>query len=346
MNFFKKLFGKTSSPTSNQATQSSSDSNKSREEELSRMLQQMNIGDKTPEMFENELIESLMRYHNNPDEVPEINIKNQDGEVVPPHIAFPELYQTWSGIQSPWDRVSVLFRHWDDSFFDSLEKWQVIERFTKDRYATKAMEYMETEINDEDLKDPRIAVALSKMYRSLDLKEASTASAKSAYQLDPSLHIVRAEYATALHLSSDADEQKQSHSLMNELVESRIKESPDENISLLNFFAFSPNYIDSSIYILMYLTAGKCDISTWEHLAKEYYHCPIFRFEHAVFLSQNGESIRSMSKLNSLADEFPWFKDGVLTFIDTIHQYRKQTNNPSGMEKELQRMLEYKATWN
>jgi len=317
MNLFKKLFGKSEKTKSNTATSGQSNT---KEEEIKRMLKQMNISDKTPEMFHDELVDSLMRYNNDPVDIPEIKITNQDGKNLPPHIAFTELYQQWNEIQSPWDRRSLLFNHWDEANLDNLEKWQIIDRFVRDRYAPKAFQYVQTHISEEDLKNPKNAVALSKMYRSLDDKSSALKLAKSAYELDPDNDETKVEYATVLHLMQAPEDQELSHKLMSEVIENRIKASEDENISLLNFFSFSPNYIDSSIFTMMYLMMGKSDIPTWEHFANEYYHCPYFRYEHSVFLSQNGESMRAMAKMNSLANEFPWHKDAVNSFIDTIHR--------------------------
>ena len=342
MNFFKKLFGKSEKPKSNTAT---SGHTNTKEEEIKRMLKQMNISDKTPEMFHDELITSLMRYKNDPLDEPAIKITDQNGKVLPPHIAFGELYQQWNEIQSPWDRRSLLFGHWDDSFLDDLEKWQILDRFVRDRYAPKALQYSQTYITDEDLKNPKIVVALSKMHRSLDDKTSALKLAKSAYELAPNNDGTKAEYATVLHLMQDHADQELSHKLMSELVKDRITASEEENISLLNFFSFSPNYIDSSIFTMMYLTMGKGDIPTWEHFANEYYHCPFFRYEHSVFLSQNGEAMRAMAKMNSLANEFPWHKDAVNSSIDTIHQMRRQTNNPNAMEEQMRQMLKHQENW-
>lgn len=190
-------------------------------------------------------------------------------------------------------------------------------------------------------------VALSKLYRCLDSINQTLHYSIGACELRPHLDFVKIEYANLLHLSNSLDDKELSHKLINEVIENKIKnEINEKEIPLLNYLVFSVGYIVSSIFAINFLKVGNCDKATWEKLAEEYYWCPIFRFEHSVFLSQNGESLRALAKLDSLANEFPWYKAGVLANIEAINQLRTQNNAPLFMNEEMDKMEEYKSMRN
>ncbi|TDW51919.1 hypothetical protein EV144_101597 [Flavobacterium sp. 270] len=334
MSIFRKIFGTNKNVNSVEKT----------ENQQKAVNESSNLGN-TPELFKKELYNSLDRYYSTPDSKISLNLTDKDGTVYKEHEAFEGTFENWKGIRSAWDRRSVLFEHWDTSLFNQLEKWQVIERFVKDRYGLKADEFKKNNIGTEDLRDIRLIVALSKLYRVLLSHQEALYYAEIAYELRPDLDIVKVEYATVLHLSSDEGDKEKSHTLMNEVIENKIKKETGTEVALLNYFFFSKDYIDSSIFTIMYLNAGNCDLETWDRLAEEYYWCPNFRYEHSVYLNNKGETLKAAAKLNSLADEFPWYKTAVLANISTIEQLRALSNNPDFMEKELIRMKQYTSMW-
>ena len=344
MSIFKKLFGKTKKKKTEKFE--STGLPKEAQEEFLRMMKQMSSSSNTPEEFKIELYDSLNRYYSNPELQTDLNLTDTDGTVYEEHEAFGGTFAEWQQIKSVWDRRSVLFQHWDESEFAKLQKWQIIERYTKDRYGLKAIEFQKTNITNDDFQDIRLVVALSKLYRAMDSYDNALRYAKGAYELRPDLDIVKIEYANVLHLSNSENDKELSHKIFNEVLEKRIKESEEKSIALLNYFMFSPNYIDSSVFAVSFLLQGDCDIETWEKLAEEYYWCPVFRYEHSVFLNSKGETLRAMAKLNSLANEFPWYKTGVLACVNTINQMREQRNDKSFMSNEMKQMKEYKKMWN
>lgn len=343
MSIFKKLFGKTEKKKTEEVK--STGLSKEAQEEFLRIMKQMSNTSNTPEQFKTELYDSLNRYYSNPELQIELNLTDKDGIVYKGHEAFGGTFSEWQQIKSIWDRRSILFQHWDKSEFEKLQKWQIIERYTKDRHGLKAIEFQKTNITNDDFQDIRLIIALSKLYRVMDSFDNALRYAKGAYELRPDLDIVKIEYANVLHLSNSENDKELSHKILNEVLEKRIEESEEKSIALLNYFMFSPNYIDSSVFAVLFLLQGDCDIETWEKLAEEYYWCPVFRYEHSVFLNSKGETLRVMAKLNSLANEFPWYKTGVLTNIEIINQMRKQKNDQNFMSNEMKQMEEYKKMW-
>lgn len=342
MSLFKRIFGKSDKNVSSAndketETKTIQKNNNPLEEYLAKSTLTTN----TPELFKNELYDSLNRYYSTPDFNPSLNLTDDNGVSYQEHEAFDGTFNDWKNIRSVWDRRSALFSLWDTSEFSKLLKWQVIERFVKDRYGLRAIEFYETNIKEEDFDNVRLAVSMSKLYRVLDSHMSALHFAKRAYDMRPDAEIVKIEYATVLHLSDNEEDKKKAHELFNEVVEDKIKGDERSNIPLLNYFVFSKNYIDSSVFASVFLALGNCDLDTWDKLAEEYYWCPNFRYEHAVSLSNQGESLRAIAKLNSLANEFPWFTKGVLANIDAINQFRTLSNDPHFMSEELCQMEKY-----
>ena len=355
MSIFKRLFGRDKSIEQNKSIK-----NNDNFEELSSLpqkdqdlfLDMMNkisadsvIETNTPELFKSEIYDSLNRYYSSPELTIKLNLTDKHGNSLKEHEAFDFTFGEWKKINSIWDRRAVLFEHWDETEFKNLQKWQILERFIKDRYALKAIDFQKSDVTENDFQDIRLIVALSKLYRALDSIPQAEHYAKGAYKLRPDLDIVKVEYANVLHLSVLQEEKDLSHKLIDEIIENKIKKSNEKEISLLNFFVFSEDYIDSSIYAANFLNVGECDSEAWDKLAEEYYWCPIFRFEHSKFLSKNGDSLKALAKLDSLANEFPWFKSGVLANIDAIKQLRVQRNEPNLMNEEMSNMERFKAMW-
>jgi hypothetical protein len=353
MNFFKNLFSNRTKeeaaikppelPVEKQSIEKEQPHNVNKSPQNTAPPQQQN-NSKEEEDFKNELYLSMRRYYSNAGLQAVLNLTN-NGITLKEHEAFDGTYREWQDIRSAWDRMGLFYDLWDQTELKKLEKWQVLERYIKDRRAVDALNFKEINVTTEDFMDIRVPVALSKMYRSLDTLPNALYYAEAAYKLRPDLDIVKVELATALHISDNETDRERAHSLMQEVLEKKIKASGDKEVALLNFFIFSEDYIDSSIFAALYLQLGNCDVTTWDTMAEEYYSCPRFRYEHAVFLNNQNDNMRAIAKLDSLANEFPWFKKGVLTYIDSIKTIRKNMNNPSFLEDEMKRMEQYKSMW-
>ncbi|TDX10682.1 hypothetical protein [Flavobacterium sp. S87F.05.LMB.W.Kidney.N] len=341
MNIFKRIFGTTKNEANLQTDSSDGITNKESLQSVNQFLSKSNLEHNTPELFKHELYDSLNRYYSTPDFNPHLNLTDENGVTYKEHEAFNSTFEEWKEIRSVWDRRSVLFSLWDTSEITKIGKWQIIERFVKDRYGIKGINFHENHIQKEDFENIRLMVSLSKLYRVMDSYENSLKYIKYAYEARPDIDIIKVEYATVLHLSDKEEDKVKSHNLMNEVIENKIKNSDAKEIPLLNYFVFSKDYIDSSVFATIYLNIGNCDLETWDNLAEEYYWCPNFRYEHAVFLSKAGESFRAIAKLNSLANEFPWFAKGVLANIDAIKQFRDLNGDPSFMSEEMNQMKKY-----
>lgn len=284
--------------------------------------------------FDLEIAEAFKRYHGDPGLDVDIQVKDDKGRPLTAYQAYEELFKEWMQIQSKWDRISLLYRFWDQSQFDSLEDWQVIERFVKDRYPKKALQYFEEKMSDKRQFTKEELVVLSKLHRVLLNNPMAKEYIETAYHDYPEDDSVKVEYATVLHIVGNQPEKELSHQLFHEVLDKKIQRNDTE--SVFDCFKFSEGYTDSSIFAMIYLMNTEADNDTWDYVADEYYYCPVFRYEHAVQLSQTDQSLRALAKLTSLSQEFPWFKTAVESTIGNIKSMRKQLNDPGFMEKELQ----------
>jgi hypothetical protein len=290
--------------------------------------------DEDADRFNLEIMESFKRYYSDPSLEVGLQIKDDQGNTHPPHKTYADLFEEWTTIQSKWDRISLFYHFWDQSQFEKLEQWQVIERFVKDRYSKKALQYFEQNMSDKRQHTKEELVSLSKLHRVLLNNPAAKEYIEAAYHNHPEDDAVKVEYATVLHIIGNHAEKESSHQLFHEVLDKKIQRNDTE--SVFDCFKFSEGYTDSSIFAMLYLINTEADIETWDYVAEEYYYCPVFRYEHAVQLAQTDHSLRALAKLTSLSQEFPWFRTALESTIGNIKSMRKQLNDPEFMEKELQ----------
>jgi len=234
--------------------------------------------------------------------------------------------------------MSVLYEFWDHSQLEKLQDWQIMERFTKDRYATKSLNYFRKKVEVKNQLTVEELVAASKLHRILLDNDSAMIYAKKAYENAPNNDLAKVEYASVLHLSKDTVKREKSHQIIGDVLEKKMKQNDSQNI--FDCFIFSENYLDSSVFAMAYLINSDADLETWDYVAEEYYYCPVFRYEHAVKLSESENTgLRALAKLTSLSQEFPWFTTALQSTIKNIESMRIQLGKNDFMEKEY---LEFK----
>lgn len=288
--------------------------------------------------FDLEIVEAYKRYHSDPSSDISLGIEDQNRNSVPPHIAYSQVFSQWAEIQSKWDRMSVLYEFWDNSQLEKLEDWQIIERYTKDRYATKSLNYFRKKIEGKDQLSVEELVAASKLHRILLDNDSAMTYAEKAYEKFSNNDLAKVEYASVLHLSKDTVKREKSHQIIGDVLEKKMKQNESQNI--FDCFIFSENYLDSSVFAIAYLINSDAGLEMWDYVAEEYYYCPVFRYEHAVKLSESENTgLRALAKLTSLSQEFPWFTTALQSTVKNIESMRVQLGKPDFMEKEY---LEFK----
>lgn len=293
--------------------------------------QKVKISENGPK-FDLEIVEAYKRYHSDPSCDISLKIEDQNGNSVPPHVAYHQIFAQWDEIQSKWDRMSLLYEFWD-SQLEKLEDWKVMERFTKDRNAQKSLNFFRKKVEGKDQLSVEELVAASKLYRILLDNDTAMNYAEKAFSKAPGNDLVKVEYASVLHLSKDTVKREKSHQIIADVLEKKINQSESENI--FDCFIFSENYLDSSVFAMVYLINSDADLETWDYVSEEYYYCPIFRYEHAVKLAESEKgSLRALAKLTSLSQEFPWFTTALQSTVKNIESMRVQLGKADFMEEE------------
>jgi len=354
MNFFKKLFKQNSTDTDSDIENNGESEPTEKETShaeaatgdagsFKKAINDKFSFDDSGENFETELYDSLRRYYSTPDLEFDLNLTDKDGTKYKPHEAFNAVFDEWQKIRSKWDRRSLLFRFWDESDFKKLANWQIIERYNNDRFALKSFKFRKDHLQSDNMSDVRLVIALAKTYRLLSQPIPARQFIEFAFANLPDHPKVKAEYANILHLSDAEADKELAHKLINDLIKDKISASEATTIGLLNYFCFSKDYIDSSIFAALFLNAENGQLSDWDIMAEEYYYCPVFRHEHAVKLANSGEALLALAKFNSLSEEFPWYKAGLSSTVSIIKQFRVNMNNPNFMSEEMEKLNYYQS---
>lgn len=284
--------------------------------------------------FKEEIEEAIPRYFSTPQDEPvDFTLRNEEGDQVPPHEAYPEQFRQWQGIRSPWDRRSLIYGLLDQIFWDKLQLWQILERFTDDRYCQKALEmaaqYARPEVEEQQA--PFCAALGRAQFIAGDIR-AAEANLRKALKLDETYRRARIYLADLLHCTQS---EKEAHDLYNSVLEAQgLQKETQLELSLTDLLGFG-GYLHSPIYALAWLE-GHPDVTadTWDWAAAEFYHSPHFRARHAYHLIDKGEAVQGLAKLVSLSQEMPWFREAVVN----AHSVMTQLNLTDQMQSDYQRL--------
>lgn len=280
--------------------------------------------------------DTMRRYLSSPNAELEFTFNDKKGNPMPPSVAFVGAYRECQKIQSIWDKRSTIFRSLDKKFINNLKKWQIIERFTIDRYPEKALEFIEKYGEEDDLKNADFLTAHAKCLFILTQYEESIKYAKEALSIDPDMKKAKVVLADSLHLSGQHDE---AHEIYRDVMnESSFESNDDVEISVTEVVNFQNQILHSSVYAAGLLSNDEVDQRYWDEVAEEFYFCPYFRTRHAFSLVKSGDHLRALAKLVSITQEFPFFKEAIINTQSIILQMREQLQDDTICEDDLQRV--------
>lgn len=286
------------------------------------------------ERFKQEIEEAIPRYFSTPQNEPvDFTLRDEAGEKISPHEAYPEQFQQWQGIRSPWDRQSLIYSILDQIFWDKLQLWQILERFTDDRYCQKALEmaaqYARPEVEEQQA--PFCAALGRAQFIAGDIR-AAEANMRKAIELDDTYLNARIYLADLLHCTQS---EKEAHDLYNSVLEAKgLQKEKQLELGLTDLIGFG-GFLHSPIYALAWLE-GHPNVTkdTWDWAAAEFYHSPHFRARHAYHLIEKGEPVPGLAKLVSLSQEMPWFREAVVN----AHSVMTQLKVTEHMQADYQRL--------
>ena len=294
--------------------------------------------------FKNEIEDTFSYYFSTPEmEGVDFVLDSQNGGKIMPHEAYPEQFKQWQNIQSIWDRRSLLFSLLDNMFSNKLQLWQVLERFTSDRYSQKALNIAKEHGKGEQLKDPNYWYALGRAQYHAGMNKEAEESLEECLKIDSTHKRGRIAKADLFH---STNRQNEAHGIYNSILKESNLGNKKDSMNLIELVGFK-GVIHSPIYALAWLeNHPETNIETWDEIAGEFYYSPYFRARHAYYLIEKKEQMNQMkgfAKLHSLSKEMPWFKEGVVNTFNMIDQLGLQDKMKE--DKERLRKIIQENSW-
>lgn len=297
---------------------------------------------KTPPSYENEFQEAVLatlpRYLSNPGKEYTNEMISDNGAPMDFKALFPEEFESWNNAESPWDERSIIYSVCDKAFGESLRTWQLAERLIDDRYPDKALKALSGPIGDLTA---NICASFSKAYVILGHNEDALEWAKKGMQLDPSNLRINRAYADALYINKQYDAAIEKYYGISDMAMAEKKEKGiDKNgYDFYDTHSFDGNMVFSPFFASISLIELNANLDEWEWAGNEFYYSPHFRAQHAYELLANDEPLHALTKLTSLTQEMPWFKEGVINCLALLNKL-DEDNKYTAEREELSKMIE------
>ncbi|WP_207514190.1 tetratricopeptide repeat protein [Longitalea luteola] len=269
--------------------------------------------------FEEEFRSTIPRYLSKPGINVDLKMRHKEtNEAMSFAEAFPEQFANWQTIQSAYDRRSLIYSILDNIMGKDLQLWQIIERFTDDRYAQRAVDTAKAHADATDENSADYWAALAKAYLVLLNYPAVEENARKALSIDANFHRAKIVLADGYHATGKTE---QAHQLYNEVLKDRLPKTQALSLTFAQLVGFDGNILPSPFYALDWLQAHPdTTIDTWNWANDEFYYSPHFRTQFAYYLLKQKETMQGLVKLFALAQEMPWCKEAVINSWHLINQ--------------------------
>lgn len=269
--------------------------------------------------FHEELLATVPRYLCKPAVPVNLKLTNPDtGEPMLFSDLYPQKAATWESIQSVADRRSVIYSALDELIGSKLELWQLIERFTDDRYPEKALNMAQQEHTPEDLQTADYWAAVAKTNFVLTNYTEAAANALKALELTPGHKRAGIVLADTYHFT---DQQEKAHEIYDEILATKLPKDTPMELSIHELLGFDGDILPSPVYAAAWLKAdANVTEETWDWAGQEFYYSPQFRCQHAYYLIEKKEHLKGFVKLYTLAKDMPWCKEAVVNSYSLIDQ--------------------------
>jgi hypothetical protein len=280
--------------------------------------------------FEKEFLAAIPRYLSKPGI--DVNLKmrhKETNEVMPFAEAFPEQFETWKTVQPLYDRRGIIYSILDTIMGNDLQLWQIIERFTDDRYAQRALEIANAHADENDRYNANYWAALAKTCLVLTNYTEAATNAGNGLALDAGNTRAKIALADVYHITGKTEA---AHALYNEVLKEKLPRTDDLSLTFAQLVGFDGNILPSPLYALDWLQAHPdTTTDTWNWANDEFYYSPHFRAAFAYFLLKQKEAMKGFVKLFTLAKEMPWYKEAVINSWQLAHQLGLAENMPEGI---------------
>jgi tetratricopeptide (TPR) repeat protein len=279
-------------------------------------------------IFEKEFQAAIPRYLSKPGIDVGLKMRNKEtNEVMPFAEAFPEQFANWQTVQSLYDRRGIIYAILDSFMGNDLQLWQIIERFTDDRYPQRALEVATTHADAADINNANYWAAVAKTNLVLTNYREAEANARKALSIEAANSRAKLALADILHATASVEA---AHELYNELLLERLPKTNATSLTFAQLVSFEGNLLPSPFYALDWLqNHPDTTIDTWNWANDEFYYSPHFRAQFAYYLLRQKETVKGLVKLFTLAKEMPWFKEAVINSWHLINQLGMAGNMPN-----------------
>jgi hypothetical protein len=280
--------------------------------------------------FEQEFQATIPRYLSKPGVDVGLKMRHKEtDEIITFAEAFPEQFETWKTIQSKVDRRSLIYSILDTFMGNDLQLWQIIERFTDDRYPQRALEVASTHANENDKYNARYWAALAKTNIVLTNYTEAATNASNGLALNAGNTSAKITLADVYHVTGKIEA---AHELYNEVLQERLPRTGEASLTFAQLVGFDGNTLPSPLYALDWLQSHPdSTIDTWDWANDEFYYSPHFRAQFAYYLLKQQEAMKGFVKLFTLAKEMPWYKEAVINSWQLAHQLGLAANMPEGI---------------
>ncbi|NIG55703.1 lipopolysaccharide assembly protein LapB [Chitinophaga sp. Cy-1792] len=231
---------------------------------------------------------------------------------------YPEQYNAWKAVKSLADRRGIIYSLLDNQLGQTLQLWQIMERFNDDRYPQKALEMSTKFMDEEQEQNPDFHSAMAKTYFILMQYEDALRHCDKAMALDSTSIRSRRIYADVLHVTGKHAE---AHALYNEILNGKIPKDKEMSLSVQDLLGFDGDFINSPVYAFAWLSNGQEIPDTiWDWANEEFYYSPYFRSQYGYWLIRKQETLRGFTKLFCLVQEMPWCKEAARNCHSIIEQ--------------------------
>ncbi|WP_205510089.1 tetratricopeptide repeat protein [Longitalea arenae] len=269
--------------------------------------------------FEQEFQLTIPRYLSKPGVHVGLKMRHKEtNEIMSFAEAFPEQFASWQAIESRYDRRSLIYSILDTIMGKDLQLWQIMERFTDDRYAQRAVDTAKAHADATDLNSVDYWTALAKANLVLTNTTTAAENARKALSLDANHHRAKIVLADIHHVTGNIQE---AHQLYNEVLKDRLPKTGTSSLTFAQLVGFDGNILPSPFYALDWLQAHPdTTIDSWNWANDEFYYSPHFRTQFAYYLLKEKETMKGLVKLFALAQEMPWYKEAVINSWHLINQ--------------------------
>jgi tetratricopeptide (TPR) repeat protein len=279
-------------------------------------------------LFDAALRESVARYTSTQRDVSALDALLRDprtGERAAASELFPDAFQEWTGVRSPWDRRGILFGVLDQLLGETLVPWQQAERLIEDRRPQEALDVLRSNEAEKDAAQPQFCAAYARALLCLDRSDEALVCARRGLETEPNDRRLRILVADAQHLLGHFEE---AHVTYRELLAAAppfpISRKPELTATEIfdHLFAYESGRVRSPIFALNVVT-GAPDLSgsLWTLVEDEFYWSPHFRAQHAYQLARGGDSMRAFAKLLALVQEMPWLAEATLNCMQFLNAF-------------------------